>query len=75
MEGKSPKGKYLAKLIKEAKEKKIRTIFVQPQFDKTAALKIAAAINGAVVSIDPLERDYLHNLEKMAEKIARSFEK
>ena len=75
VEGKTPKGKDLSIFIKRAKKEKVRVVFVQPQFDKTAALKIAAAINGAVVSIDPLERDYLHNLEKMAEKIARSFEK
>ena len=75
VEGKAPKGKDLSIFIKRAKKEKVRVVFVQPQFDKTAALKIATAINGAVVSIDPLERNYIHNLEEMAEKVAKSLEK
>lgn len=68
--GKAPKGKALSAIIKLAKKEKTRVIFVQPQFDRNAAEKIASAINGAVVSIDPLAYDYLSNMEKMAHAIA-----
>ena len=73
IEGKTPRGKDLSIFIKRAIKEKAHVVFVQPQFDKTAAQKIADAINGAVVSIDPLAKDYLHNLEKMAEKISNTF--
>ncbi|MFC1883847.1 metal ABC transporter solute-binding protein, Zn/Mn family [Thermodesulfobacteriota bacterium] len=72
VEGKAPRGKDLSLFIKKAREKNVRVVFVQPQFDKSAALKIASAIDGAVVSINPLERDYIQNLEKMAKKVAES---
>jgi zinc transport system substrate-binding protein len=68
--GRSPKGKELSAIIKLAKDENVRVIFVQPQFDQQAARKIAAAINGAVVSIDPLAPDYLDNMVKMADTIA-----
>jgi zinc transport system substrate-binding protein len=68
--GRAPKGKELSAIIRLAKEEKTRVIFVQPQFDQQAARKIAAAINGAVVSIDPLAPDYLDNMVKMADTIA-----
>ncbi len=64
--GKAPKGKALSKIIKSAKEQKIRVVFVQAQFDGNTARKIASAIKGAVVSIDPLAYDYLANLENIA---------
>ncbi len=68
--GKTPKGKELSRIIKLAKKQKIKKIFVQPQFDKNAANKIASAINGKVVSIDPLAYDYLANMENIAQTIA-----
>ena len=70
--GKAPKGKELSNIIKLAKKKKTRVIFVQPQFDQSAAEKIASAINGVVVSIDPLAYDYIANMEIMADTIAKA---
>ncbi|MDZ7664092.1 MAG: zinc ABC transporter substrate-binding protein [Desulfotignum sp.] len=68
--GRSPKGKELSAIIKLAKQENARVIFVQPQFDQQAARKIADAINGAVVSINPLAYDYLDNMEQMANTVA-----
>lgn len=68
--GKSPRGKDLSRLIKLARKENVRIIFVQPQFDQHAAEKIAAAINGAVVPLDPLARDYVANMEAMARTVA-----
>ncbi len=70
IEGKAPKGKDLSGFIKKAKKERVRVIFVQPQFDRNAAVKIAQAIDGAVIPLDPLARDYLKNLERMADEIA-----
>jgi len=68
--GKAPKGKELTHIIKLAKKEKVRVIFVQPQFDQSAAQKIASAINGVVLSIDPLLYDYIAGMENMAKTIA-----
>ncbi|MEA2085285.1 MAG: zinc ABC transporter substrate-binding protein [Thermodesulfobacteriota bacterium] len=74
VEGKAPKGRNLAMLIKKARQEDIRVVFIQPQFDKTAAQKIADAINGKLVLLDPLARDYLNNLESMAGEIAAALQ-
>ena len=68
--GRSPKGKELSAFIKLARQEKVRVIFVQPQFDQEAARKIARAVNGAVVSINPLAYDYLDNMKQIADTIS-----
>ncbi|MBW1615784.1 MAG: zinc ABC transporter substrate-binding protein [Deltaproteobacteria bacterium] len=73
--GKAPKGAALSNFIKQAKKENIRIIFLQPQFDKQAASKIAEAINGSVVFLDPLEKNYIKNLEDMADKIVAALKK
>jgi zinc transport system substrate-binding protein len=69
IEGKSPTPRQIEFLIEHARETNAEMIFVSPQFDKKSANTIAEAINGVVVSINPLEKDVLQNLEKIAEKI------
>lgn len=75
VEGKAPKGKALADFIKQARAAKARVIFVQPQFDTRTAEKIANAINGVVIPLDPLARDYVNNLMAMAQTIKKAFMK
>lgn len=67
--GKAPRGKVLSNIIKLAREQGTRVIFAQPQFDSNTAKKIASAINGIVVLIDPLAHDYLINMENIAKSI------
>ncbi len=69
--GKAPKGKELAKIIKLAKQQNIKTIFVQPQFDRNAANKIAEIIKGRVVSVNPLAYNYPVNMKNIALTISR----
>ena len=64
--GVEPSARQLARLIEEARERGVRVLFVQPQFSRKSAETIATEIGGAVVPIDPLARDYIDNLEKMA---------
>lgn len=71
IEGKEPSAKQLAKTIDKAKKDGVRIIFVQPQFSTKSAKTIAKAIGGVVVPINPLSRDYLSNLEKMAFEIEK----
>jgi zinc transport system substrate-binding protein len=66
IEGKEPTTGELAGIIKLAREKQLRTVFVQPQFSMRAAKTIAASLDGAVVPIDPLDEDYLSNMTQIA---------
>jgi zinc transport system substrate-binding protein len=71
-EGKAPSAKQLTGIIKRAKRDNVKVIFVQPQFAKKDAQTVAKAIGGAVVPIDPLARDYLKNLEEIAENLKKA---
>jgi zinc transport system substrate-binding protein len=67
--GKSPTPRQLTALIRQAREDRVRTIFVQPQFDSKSADTVAKAIDGAVVPIDPLAQEVLQNLSTIATTI------
>ena len=69
IEGKEPAPKQLASIIKLAKEKKIKVIFVQKQFSSNSAKAIADEINGTIVMIDPLDENYMDNLRNIADSI------
>jgi zinc transport system substrate-binding protein len=75
VEGKEPSGQQLARMIELAKDEGVRIIFVQPQFSKRSAMRIAEAIGGAVVPINPLARDYLNNLERVATAVREALQK
>ncbi len=64
-----PEPKRLMEIIESAKREGVKFIFVQPQFDQTSAKKIAEAIGGAVVPIDPLEVDIITNLRAIASQL------
>ena len=69
--GKRPKGRTLAELIHQARRHRVKAIFVEPQFDRRNAEKIAASLDCEVVQIDPLAGDYSANLNRIAETIRR----
>jgi len=68
IEGKDPKPAQLKELIKHAREKEIKVIFVQPQFSTSSAELVAREIDGQVVFANPLAPDWLENLRKVADK-------
>jgi zinc transport system substrate-binding protein len=67
--GGAPGPKYLASVIDRARQRGIRTIFVQEQFSDTMAKTVAKEIGADVVRLDPLAGDYVDNLLRMAEAI------
>lgn len=69
--GKSPSPFALEKIIQHAKSKNVKIIFVQPEFSKKSAQAIATAIDGKVVTINPLNPDYIKNLRMMAQQIKK----
>lgn len=63
-EGKSPSMKYLKLILQQAKGEGVKTIFIQKEFDAKTAETIANDINGRVVVVNPLEENWLENMEK-----------
>ena len=58
MHGKEPKPRDLQKLVHEAKEHQVKTVFVQPQFSRRSAESLSREIQAKIVSIDPLAFDF-----------------
>ncbi|WP_353661602.1 zinc ABC transporter substrate-binding protein [Hydrogenimonas sp. SS33] len=74
IEGKEPKSRELAHLIREAKEEGVKALFVQPEFSRRAARAIAAAIGAKLLVADPLAADWSENLLHVARTICRKGE-
>lgn len=68
--GKSPKPKEIIKIIKEAKENKIKVIFTQPEFSDKSARVIAKEADVKMYKVSPLNPDWSKNLINMANAIA-----
>ncbi len=68
-EGRDPSPQQLTKVVKQAKDSGVKTIFIQPQHSNKGAHLIAKHINAEVVSIDPYSEDYLENMRFIAKKV------
>lgn len=67
IEGKEPSVQDMQSVIDLANEEGIKVIFVQSGFSTVSAEAIASEIDGEVVEVDPLAKDYIDNLAKVAE--------
>lgn len=70
-EGKQPTPRQLSQLIIQAKEKKARVVFIQPEFDAKNAQTVAHEIGAQVVKIDPLSPDWDNEVVRIAQTIAQ----
>ena len=70
-DGKEIQGRSLAELIEFARQRNIRAVFTQPQFNDRAARAIAAEIGATVYELDPLADGYIENMRVVTDKIAR----
>jgi zinc transport system substrate-binding protein len=61
-DGKEPDIDYRIRLIEEAREQDIRVVFLSPQYPTKSADVIAREIDGRVVIIDPLAKDFIGNM-------------
>jgi zinc transport system substrate-binding protein len=73
-EGKEPTAKGIQSLIDQAREHNIKVIFASPQFSTKSAEVIAKEIKGRMVLIDPLEKDYITNLNKVSQAFSEAME-
>jgi zinc transport system substrate-binding protein len=70
VDGKAPSARRLATVVDELRQQPVPALFVQPQFSRSAAERVANALDCELVELDPLAGDYLANLEIMADRIA-----
>jgi zinc transport system substrate-binding protein len=70
VEGKQPGPRSLARLIDNARAQGVKTVFVDGRINHKHVDTIADAIDGRVVTIDPLAEDYLRNLRRVARILA-----
>jgi zinc transport system substrate-binding protein len=71
---KEPGPRTLQNVIDDARKNNVRVIFVQPQFSQKEAQRIAEAISGALVVIDPLAADFVDNLRRVADIFVRNMQ-
>jgi zinc transport system substrate-binding protein len=74
IEGKEPTPSGLQHLIEQAKQYNIHVVFAEPQFNPQSAKVIANAIDGRVVLINALARDYTENLRILSRELAQGME-
>jgi zinc transport system substrate-binding protein len=65
--GKEPTPQGMVSLIDQAREENIKVIFISPQFSRKSADSVASEIGGQVVMIDDLDKNYIENLNRVAE--------
>lgn len=71
LSGREPSPAQLAEVIKEAHEHKVKTIFVQMQFNPNAANALAKAIGGETVELDPLAPDVIASFRTITDHIVK----
>ncbi len=69
IDGKSPKPRALAKLMKQAKKYNVKAIFTQPEFSTKTAQIIAKELNIEVIKVSPIHPHWSENLIKFSEAI------
>lgn len=74
IDGQEPGPASLARIIDEANAADIHVIFVQQEFDQSAADAVARAIDGEVVTLAPLAENMLENTRDIAEVLLRVLE-
>lgn len=73
VDGKEPGPRSMQAVIDKAKQYGITTVFIEPQFSKSAARAIAQSIGANVAETDPLAEDLLFIYRDMTEKLLSSF--
>jgi zinc transport system substrate-binding protein len=71
-EGKEPSPAYLGELVKMAKAKNIRSVFISKEFDTRNAEAIAREINAKIVVFDPMAENWAENMLNLAKLIAEN---
>lgn len=71
-EGKAPTARGIKRLVEQARKHNINIVFASPQFSTESAEVVAKEIGGRIVLLDPLEKDYVNNMQKVIEALAEA---
>jgi zinc transport system substrate-binding protein len=69
-EGKDPTPQQLTRVIEQAREAHIQTIFIQMQYSNKGARLIANELQAKVVMLDPYSENYLVSMREIAQRFA-----
>ena len=70
--GREPSARELVDIIGRMSDDSVKVIFIQPEFSGTVVNTLQNALNCRVIRMDPLARDYICNLVKIAENISQA---
>ncbi len=70
-EGKEPTIGGMKKVIDEAREIGVKTIFISPEFSRKSAEAVAEEIGANIVMVYPLKKYYIENLRNMADMLRK----
>jgi len=73
-ENKAPSTKEIAHLIEDAKNWNIHIIFVQKEFSSEQLNVISREINANIVALDPLNENWLKNIQNTGRTLAKVFD-
>jgi zinc transport system substrate-binding protein len=68
-EGKEPSASHMAEIIEQARERGIKSIFVQAEFDERNASIVAEEIGGSIIRINPLSENWADEMKSIARKL------
>jgi zinc transport system substrate-binding protein len=68
-DGKSPSTAHMKQMIDIARKKKIKTVFIQKQFEISKAEAIANEIGAKIVPIDNLAENWLSEMYSLTDKM------
>jgi zinc transport system substrate-binding protein len=71
-EGKEPSPAHISELIRIAKEKGLKSVFISKEFDTRNAEAIAREINAKIVVFDPMAENWAENMIHLAKLIAEN---
>lgn len=74
-QGRSPGAAGLEYVIERARREGIHAILVQEQFSRSEAEAVARAIDGEVVSANPLAADYQASLRRVADVLVEALDR
>jgi zinc transport system substrate-binding protein len=59
-------------VIERAREARVNAVFVQDQFARRSAERVAQAIDARVTTMDPLAADYVANMRRVGREFAEA---
>lgn len=72
-QGKDPRPQQIAEIVKEAKEKNVRVVLTEPQYNNKGATLIAEKLNLPLYQIDPYAQDYLKSMNEITQAIVKFY--